>query len=205
MRELVPRLVIGVAYSYNDRMSSRRGRESGTILYLNDKGEYSLPSFSKLGIDFLFKYKGFSAVGEFVYTTATVPADITQRQRNDGSLASSFLVDGVEDVVNYVKGRMMLGRGYNIQMGYLFKNRFSVDARYTHLSADEHSFLNNGTFYNRPNYYTLGVSQYFSKNYGIKVQASVDYVEAEAGSNYIDSSPKVGNEWIFRLTTSFAF
>tara|TARA_R110002050_G_scaffold49886_6_gene115665 strand:- start:8802 stop:10118 length:1317 start_codon:yes stop_codon:yes gene_type:complete len=205
MRELVPRLVIGVAYSYNDRMSSRRGRESGAILYLNDKGEYSLPSFSKLGIDFLFKYKGFSAVGEFVYTTATVPTDITQRQRNDGSLASSFTVDGVEDVENYVKGRMMLGRGYNIQMGYLFKNRFSVDARYTHLSADEHSFLNNGTFYNRPNYYTLGISQYFSKNYGIKVQASVDYVEAEAGSNYIDSSPKEGNEWIFRLTTSFAF
>ena len=204
MRELVPRLVIGVAYSYNDRMSSRRGRSSGDILYLNEAGEYSLPSFSKLGIDFLFKYKGFSALGEFVYTTATVPTDITQRQRNDGSLSSNFSVDGQQDVENYVKGRMMLGSGYNIQMGYLFKSRFSIDARYTHLAADENSFLNNGTFYNRPNYYTLGFSQYFSENYGIKVQASIDYVEANEGSNYIDSSPKTGNEWIFRLITSFA-
>ncbi|MCA9518098.1 MAG: hypothetical protein KC635_24335, partial [Myxococcales bacterium] len=47
-RELVPRLVIGVAYSYNWGMSSRRGRESGSILYLNDDDEESLPDYGKL-------------------------------------------------------------------------------------------------------------------------------------------------------------
>jgi hypothetical protein len=205
MRELVPRLVIGVAYSINEGISSRRGREGGAILYFNENGESSLPNFSKLGIDFIFKYRGFSAVGEFVYTAASVPDDITQRQRVDGSLASTFTVDGTEDVENYVRGKMMLGRGYNLQMGYLFKSRFSIDARYTHLDADKHSFLNNGTFYNRPHYYTLGVSQYFSKMYGIKIQASADYIEANKGTNYLDGNPKEGNEWLFRLTTSFAF
>ncbi len=204
MRELVPRLVIGVAYSYNEGMSSRRGRESGAILYLNDEDEYSLPNFSKLGIDFLFKYKGFSAVGEFVSTAATVPDDITQRVRNDGSTSRNFEVDGVQDVENYVKGRMMLGAGYNIQMGYLFKNRWSVDARYTYLDADQHSFLNNGTFYNRPTYYTFGISKYFSKMYGCKIQASVDYVEAAEGSNDLSGEPMNGNEWMFRVITSFA-
>ncbi len=205
MRELVPRLVLGVAYSKNNGMSSRRGRESGTILYLNDLGEYSLPDFTKIGVDFLFKYRGFSALGEFVLTTATVPNDITQRVRVDGSVTNTFLVNGVEDVENYVKGRMMLGKGYNFQMGYLFKNRFSIDARYTHLAADENSFLNNGTFFNRPNYYTFGISQYFSKMYGAKIQASIDFVDPNPGSNYFDSTPKEGDEWVFRLITSFAF
>ena len=33
----------------------------------------------------------------------------------------------------------------NFQAGYLFKNGISIDARYTHLKADDNSFLNNAT------------------------------------------------------------
>ncbi len=205
MREVTPKLVIGVAYSINNGMSSRRGRSSGDILYLDAENNYLLPDYAKLGIDFMFKYKGFSALGEFVSTTATVPDGITQRVRNDGTTSTSFLVDGVQDVENYIKGRMMLGKGYNIQMGYLFKNLISVDVRYTHLDADQHSFLNNGTFYNRPNYYTIGLSKYFARAYGFKVQTSFTYVEAAPGSNFVDGTPMNGNEWIFRLITSIAF
>lgn len=205
MRELVPRLVVGVNYSYNEGVSSRRGRESGAILYLNDANEFSLPDFAKLGVDFLFKYRGFSALGEFVTTQAFVPSDITQRIRNDGSITDDFDVNGVQDVENYVKGRMMLGTGYQIQMGYLFKNRFSVDGRYTNLDADMHSFLNNPTFYNRPNYYTVGISQYLSRMYGAKVQLSLTYVEVNEGSNDINGNPMIGDELIFRFITSIAF
>lgn len=205
MRELTPKLVFGVAYSVNEGMSSRRGRTSGDILYLDDKDEYSLPNYSKLGVDFIFKYKGFSAIGEFVSTTASVPTDITQRIRNDGSTSTSFPVDGEDDVENYVKGRMMLGKGYNIQMGYLFKNRWSVDARYAHLEADQYSFLNNGTFYNRPNYYTFGLTKYFSKMYGFKIQASLTYVETAEGSNDLKGNPMNGDELIFRVITSISF
>jgi hypothetical protein len=205
MRELEPKLVFGVAYSFNDGMSSRRGRESGAILYLNENNEYSLPDFSKLGVDFLFKYRGFSALGEFVSTTATVPTDITQRVRNDGSITGDFDVNGVQDVENYVKSRMILGNAYNIQFGYLFKNLISVDARYTHLNANQYSFLNNGAFYNRPNYYTLGASKYFSKSYGIKIQAAVTYVEVLPGSTAHNGLPITGNEWLFQLITSIAF
>lgn len=205
MRELTPKLIVGAAYSYNFGMSSRRGRNSGAILYLDKDGNYLLPDYGKLCLDFMFKYRGFSAIGEFVSTTASVPEGITQRVRNDGTTSGSFDVDGVQDVENYIKGRMMLGKGYNIQMGYLFKNRISVDARYTHLDADQHSFLNNGTFYNRPNYYTLGVSKYLSRMYAFKVQTSITYVEAAAGSNFLDGTPMNGNEWVFRIITSIAF
>lgn len=205
VREQSLKLVLGVNYSYNSGVSSRRGRGSGDILYLNADGKESLPDYIKYGFDFLLKYKGFSMLGEVVGSSARVPNDITQRVRTDGTTSTNFEVNGVQDVPNYIKSRMMLGVGYNIQAGYIFKNRISIDARYCHLDADEFSFMNNGTFYNRPNYYTIGVSKYLAREYGFKIQASLTYVEADPGSNDLDGVPMDGNEWIARLITTFAF
>ena len=204
MRELIPKIVIGVNYSKNNGMSSRRGRESGSILYLNYANEESLPDYTKYGADFMIKYKGFSMLGEYIKTEAYVPKDITQRLRNNGSTSTTFDVNGIQDVENYVKGRMMLGTAYNIQLGYLFKNGFSVDGRYTQLEADDNSFLNNGTFYNRPEYYTIGLGKYLARNYGAKIQASYTYVRANPGINDLNGSPIAGDEWIARLMLTFS-
>ena len=208
MREQTPKFVIGAHFSHNSGMSSRRGRASGEIIYLNANDEESLPDYVKYGVDFMLKYRGFSAIGEYIKSEATVPEDITQRIRNNGSISTSFLVDGIQDVDSYVRGRMMLGEAYNIQMGYLFKSGFSVDTRYTHLIADEHSFLNNSTFYNRPNYYTLGVGKLMSRNYGFKIQASVTYVDGSLGVNHdydIDTDAIFTDEILFRLITTISF
>ena len=204
MRELIPKIVVGVNYSKNNGMSSRRGRESGAILYLNDADEESLPDYTKYGADFMIKYKGFSVLGEYIKTEADVPTDITQRVRNNGSTSTTFDVNGIQNVENYVKGRMMLGTAYNIQLGYLFKNGFSVDGRYTQLEADDNSFLNNGTFYNRPKYYTIGLGKYISRNYGAKVQASYTYVKANPGINDLNGNQIAGDEWIARLMVTFS-
>lgn len=204
MRELIPKIVVGVNYSKNNGMSSRRGRESGAILYLNDADEESLPDYTKYGVDFMIKYKGFSVLGEYIKTEADVPTDITQRVRNNGSTSTTFDVNGIQNVENYVKGRMMLGTAYNIQLGYLFKNGFSVDGRYTQLEADDNSFLNNGTFYNRPKYYTIGLGKYISRNYGAKVQASYTYVKANPGINDLNGNQIAGDEWIARLMVTFS-
>jgi hypothetical protein len=109
----------------------------------------------------------------------------------------------------------MLGNAFNLQAGYIFKNLISADLRFTHLESDEFSFLNNGTFYNRPNYYTFGFSKYFARNYGFKIQAAITYVEVLKGSTYneqtgLDSEPYVvvdfkGNEVLFRLITTISF
>ncbi|WP_268224076.1 porin [Sinomicrobium oceani] len=205
VRERTPKLVVGMNYSYNDGVSSRRGRNSGSILYLNDRNEEELPDYIKLGVDFMFKYQGFSMLGEYVKGSAKVSKDITQRVRNDGSVSSGFEIDGQQHVANYIKNRMMLGEGYNIQAGYIFTNLISVDARYTHLRADKYSFMNNGTFYNRPNYYTIGVSKYLSRNYGAKIQASFTYVDAAPGSNDNAGNPIDGNEWVGRLILTIGF
>ena len=213
MREQAPKLVLGVHFSHNSGMSSRRGRASGAIIYLDENDQESLPDYTKYGIDFLFKYKGFSALGEYIKSTAVVPDDITQRIRNNGTVSSDFngILPGngdLNDMINYVKGRMMLGQAYNIQMGYLFKSGYSVDTRYTHLKADENSFLNNATFYNRPNYYTIGVGKLLAKNYGAKIQASITYVDGSLGVNHDNdtNTPAVfTDEILFRLITTISF
>jgi hypothetical protein len=160
--------------------------------------------YQKFGFDFLFKYRGFSVLGEFIKTSATVPKTISQRVRADGTAASTFLVNGVQDVPNYVKGRMMLGTGFNIQAGYLFTNGFSIDARYTKLQADANSFLNNATFYNRPEFYSLCASRYLNRNYGAKIQASVTWNKANAGSVTITGKPLTGNELSAALMFTFS-
>ena len=216
MREQVPKLVVGAHYSHNSGISSRRGRYSGRIIYLNNNDEESLPDYTKYGVDFLFKYRGFSALGEYVKSTATVPTDITQRIRSsNGTITSDFLApytDGnngdLNDMVNYVKGRMMLGSAYNFQLGYLFKNNFSIDGRYTHLNADENSFMNNATFYNRPNYYTIGVTKLSGRNYGFKIQASFTYVDGSLGINHdndLATDVVYNDELLFRLITTISF
>jgi hypothetical protein len=144
-------------------------------------------------------------LGEYIQTFVSVPTDIVYRVRNDGSISSSFLVNNVQDIQNYVKGRMMLGSGFNIQAGYYFKNRISVDARYASLNSDVNSFLNNGTIYNRPKYYTFGISKYLTKGYGFKIQASATYIEASSGSLDILGNTLNNSEWVgnFMATISF--
>jgi len=214
MREQAPKLVLGVHFSHNSGMSSRRGRASGALIYLDENDQESLPDYTKYGIDFLFKYKGFSALGEYIKSTAVVPEDITQRIRSsNGTISSDFNGElagngDLNDMLNYVKGKMMLGQAYNIQMGYLFKSGFSVDTRYTHLKADENSFLNNATFYNRPNYYTIGVGKLLAKNYGAKIQASITYVDGSLGLNHdndINTPAVFTDEILFRLITTISF
>ena len=222
MRENSLKLVFGVNYSYNHGISSRRGRESGQIIYLDALGNESLPDYIKMGFDFMLKIRGFSFLGELQKTSSIVSDEITQRVRNNGSLENTFTINGQDNVVNYINNRMMLGSAYNLQMGYLFKNLISLDLRYTHIESDEFSFLNNGTFYNRPNYYTIGCSKYFARNYGFKIQASVTYVEVNDNSTYplqtgfiddpltssnesYNNLPYRGSEFLFRLITSINF
>lgn len=205
VRELTPKFVIGATYSYNEGISDRRGSQSGQILYLDQNNNELLPDYAKFGIDFLFKYKGYSVIGEYINASARVPGGITQRVRNDGTTSTSFPVNGVQDVENYIKGRMMLGEGFNIQGGYIFKNNISIDARFAHFKPEENSFLNNQTFYNRSHFYTVGLTKYLSRNYGAKIQLDCTYINAKAGSIGVNGDPVKGNEILTRLMTTISF
>lgn len=204
-RELTPKLIFGANFSHNTGISDRRGRQSGTILYLDSAGKELLPSYQKFGIDFLFKYKGFSVLGEYITAKAIIQDKIAQRVRNDGSTTSTFpLENGTDDMPAYVKGRMILGSGFNIQAGYLFLNGFSVDARYSKINPETDSFLRNGTFYNRSAFYMLCLSKYLGRHYGAKIQASIAYNKAETGTTTVVGTPLVGNEFTGLLMLTLA-
>ena len=205
VRELTPKFVIGANYSYNVGISDRRGSESGTILYLDSQNKELLPDYVKYGVDFLLKYRGFSLLGEYVNASARVPSGIVYRVRVDGTTATTFTVNGLQNIENYVKGRMMVGEGYNLQSGYVFKNLFSIDGRIAHLKPQTNSFLNNGTYYNRSNYYTLGITKYLARNYGAKIQLDCTYINAKAGSNDINGNLIRGDEFITRVITTISF
>lgn len=194
-RERTPKLVIGAHYSYNSGISDRRGRQSGTILYLDSAGNEVLPNYKKFGVDFLFKYRGFSLSGEFINADAAVSSQTALRVRTDGTTSSSFLVNGLQDVSAYVKGRIIVGSGLNFQAGYLFMNGFSVDGRFTKLMPETQSFLRNGTFYNRSAYYTLCFSKFLARNYGAKIQTAFSYAEAEDGSVTVGGTAQKRNEF----------
>lgn len=205
VRELTPKFAIGVNYSYNEGISDRRGSQSGQILYLDVNNKELLPDYVKYGIDFLFKYKGYSVLGEYINASSRVPSGITQRVRTDGTTSIDFLVNGIQDVEKYINGRMMVGKGYNIQGGYVFKNNISIDGRFAHLEPEENSFLNNATFYNRSHYYTLGITKYLARNYGAKIQLDCTYINAKPGSNGVNGTPIKGDEILTRLMTTISF
>ncbi len=211
VRENSPKLVFGGHFSHNQGMSSRRGRGSGEIIFLNSDLQESLPDYQKYGIDFLFKYKGLSVLGEFIKSRSFLPSDLAYFVRADGTLSTGV----TESDTNYPNNKLVLGYGYNIQLGYVFQNRVSLDFRYTHLKADTYSFLNNNTFYNRPNYYTAGITKYLSKRYGFKIQASVTLIELGDGANANIISGNAsepytkpvisGHELMYRCMTTFSF
>ena len=188
VRELNPKLLVGFSGSFNNGMSSRRGRRNGDFLFYNITGvdtTFRLPNYLKLGADLLFKYRGFSLLAEYVNTKSFVADDITHRNDRYGDdpsqITSSFGAFNETDFISvssdeYVKRQLILGSGINIQAGYLFKSLFSIDGRFTKLSPDDFSFMNNATFYNRQNFYEVGFSKYFSKNYSFKIQASYRFI-----------------------------
>jgi len=203
VKELTPKLSVGTAFSYNRATSDRRGgRTTGSIMYLDENEDPALPSYSKFLVDFIFKYKGLSVLGEFAKTWAGVPDDIMYRVRNDGTLATTF----DDDVESYVKGRMMLGSGYNIEASYLLPSLYLIGARYTHLKPDKNSYMNNTLYNNRRNFYEISASKYLTRSHAIKIQASFIYIDAANGSrNIFGNDMENKNEMMFQTLLQVSF
>jgi hypothetical protein len=195
--EMTPKLVVGINGSYNQGVSDRRGRQSGTILYQDKAGKSILPDYAKFGADFMFKYRGFSLLGEYVNARAILPdsSSIYSRITNTGNTNTTFIINDLNDKIAYIKSRMILGSAINIQGGYMFKNRVSIDGRYTVVMPSDFSFLRNGQFNNRCRFYTLCISKYLGRNYGAKIQFSATYSQALGNSLKVSGKPfNVGNE-----------
>lgn len=168
-REQSPKILFGSAVSKNTGASNSVGEGHGNFMMYDASGRNNLPNYTQLYIDLLFKYKGFSFLGE--YANATVNGlninyiDATANQILAPQQISEFLV---------------LGDSYNLQVGYVTKKGWSFDTRYESNSPEFSSNLN--SLLTDASSVQFGLTKYLNNN-NLKIQAAVTSVNITNGSN----------------------
>lgn len=148
IREQKPKLMLAGSYDINQNAVKTRSNQ-GTYM-VNDTGFYQT-SINTVFIDAMFKYKGFSFMGEYAYRNANDPI----AKNSDGTETG--------DVV-------WVGNGLNLQSGYLLTNNWEVSGRFTNIDLDTTI-----TGRNLENQYTLGLSKYIV-GHKLKVQTDLSYL-----------------------------
>lgn len=169
-REEKPKLVVGVVYSYNDGATSAKGTNGGRWLYGDANQNILLPSYSKFGADYLFKYNGWYSMGGFVLTQAKVPSNIAGEFRLDGSFNAYATSQTAQQIKDRVLSRLNLGKGFNLQAGYLFPIDWAVGARYSTLNENNVS----ASFSDYDSSYTFVTTKYLS-GHALKIQFELGY------------------------------
>ncbi|TRZ45929.1 porin [Robertkochia solimangrovi] len=147
-REQSPKLLLGATYDMN--MNAVRTRSNMGSYMETDYGWHET-DINTLFLDMMFKYRGFSFMGEY----ANRDADDPFARNSDGSLTG--------DIVQ-------VGKGFNLQSGYLFKSNWEVAGRFSQVNLDK-SITGKGI----EDQYTLGVSKYIV-GHKFKVQSDVTYI-----------------------------
>jgi hypothetical protein len=156
-REEKPKLLLAATYDHNNNAVKNRSNQGSYMT--NDIGFYQT-NINTLFIDAMFKYKGFSFMAEY----ADRDADDPYAKNSDGTLTGD---------------EVQVGRGLNLQTGYLFNNDWEVSGRYTNIELDKIV-----TGKDAENQYTLGVSKYIV-GHKLKVQSDISLLDIANSSNQI--------------------
>ncbi|PYE83519.1 phosphate-selective porin O/P [Winogradskyella epiphytica] len=147
-REEQPKLMLAFTYNYNQD-AVRTQNSAGSYMIRTDGSLYET-DITSIFADAMFKYKGFSFMGEYVKRTAANPM---AREANG--------ISPTGDVV-------LIGDAINFQAGYLFINNYEVALRFTDVNHDDITYLLPTTEY------TLGVNK-FIVGHKLKVQSDLSY------------------------------
>ncbi len=160
-RESKPKLAIGAAYDYHDRAVRDRSNQGNYMSYdTNLDGTidgYFEATVSTVFIDMMFKYKGFSFMGEYANRTS-----------NDHDVKQSI----VNDDLSITTRTERVGTGLNLQAGYLFKNNWELAGRYTQI--DPLAITGRAS----QQQYTMGISKFFV-GHALKVQTDLSYLTTD--------------------------
>jgi phosphate-selective porin OprO/OprP len=177
-REAKPKLALGGTYDFHDRAvknKSNQGKYMENVIGIDGDGNditgYFETDITTLFADMMFKYGGFSLMAEYAVRTAAKDSVLNY----DGSKTGQFVA---------------VGKGANLQMGYLFKNNWEVAGRYT--VTEWNTFV---TGYDAQSQYTLGLSKFFV-GHKLKVQSDITYSTTE-------NSPD--SDFIYRLQFDLHF
>jgi len=157
-RENTPKLAIGATYDLNVDAVKTRSNQGNYMR--NDVGFYET-NISTIFIDAMFKYNGFSLMGEYSYRDAENPI----ATNSDGT---------------FTEQEVYTGQGFNFQGGYVFKTNWEIAGRFTTIMPDN-TFSTNET----ENQFTLGGSKYIV-GHKLKVQTDLTYSTMGGESNFIE-------------------
>lgn len=146
-RHSQPRLALGVSYSFNHD-AVRSESIGGDYLYIDD-GFYQT-DISTFFVDAMFKYQGFSLLGEYAHRKAQDP----WVKFSNGILTGDVIAEG---------------SAVNTQAGYVFGNNYELAGRFTHVDMKHVSDQTQ---------YTLGLSKYIV-GHKLKVQTDLSYTRFE--------------------------
>ncbi|WP_237143941.1 porin [Pontibacter pamirensis] len=155
LREQTPKLSVAATYDYNDN-ASREGGQLGD--FLSEQRD-----LSTVFVDAMFKYRGFSFMGEYADKEALSSASNEETQ--SGPVVR-------RDAEGNVLEAFTTGDGLNLQAGYLFKSNWEVAGRYSNY---------NPTPVLGPraqDQYTIGISKYIV-GHSLKVQSDVTLLQQE--------------------------
>lgn len=169
VHEESPKLVLGAAASYNDGASQMTGEGHGDFLLYNRLGGVQLPDYRQVYGDLLFKYQGFSLLGEYVIATAT---------SLDGSYLDEF--GGEMMLPTEISQFLALGRAISAQAGYATKSGLGLDLRFSSLTPEFGENAN--SLIQETSAFTVGAAKYFKGN-DLKVQAAFTSTSLADGSS----------------------
>lgn len=158
-REQKPKLMMGFTYNFNQDAVRERGFAGDYMIISDDPLELYQTDQTTIFADAMFKYKGFSFMGEYAKRTADSPSiDID--------------LDGDADFT------VLTGNALNLQAGYLFKSNYEIAGRYT--GTNYESITNRYP----ERQYTLGVNK-FIVGHKLKVQSDISYTTVDGNEDNI--------------------
>lgn len=157
--EAKPRLILGAAASYNDGASDVIGEGHNNLELYNLLGQAQLPDYRQFYSDILFKYQGFSFLGEYTVNTAKG----LQGAYLNNTASAPLLPTGISEL-------LALGTGYNAQLGYVTKSGYGADIRYAAVSPEFDANVN--SVVQERSAMTLGLTKYVKEN-SLKLHAAV--------------------------------
>ena len=157
-RESSPKLMAAFTYNFNERAVRERGF-AGDYMIRTDGSLYETDQ-TTIFADAMFKYNGFSFMGEYAKRTA------------DQEVATE--ADGVTPTGDIV----LTGNALNLQAGYLFESNYEIAGRFTTV---DYEAVTNALPVKQ---YTLGVNKFFV-GHKLKVQSDVSYTSVDGNKDNI--------------------
>ena len=157
-REGTSKLMVGFTYNFNENAVRERGF-AGDYMIRTDETMFETNQ-TTLFVDAMYKYNGFSFMGEYAKRTA------------DNVIATE--TDGVTPTGDVV----LTGNALNLQAGFLFKSNYEIAGRFT--TVDYESITESLP----SKQYTLGVNR-FLVGHKLKVQSDLSYTTVDGQKNNI--------------------